>query len=166
MSVYYMNSEGETIIYSPLEDGKDFFIEDQWGEKYHFKILSFECPSGLLSTSIQVIEKNSMNEPRIYEVLSDFDEDVEKAELLLKAKIKKNINRKHLIIDDGKAEFYDEHLLRGRIEGANSFPVSTKDKIFVVDGKRITIEQFINLIQPCEGFNFKFEIIDPSDDVD
>jgi len=48
----------------------------------HFKILSFECPSGLLSTSIQVIGKNSMNEPRIYEVLSDFDEDIEETRTL------------------------------------------------------------------------------------
>ena len=107
-----------------------------------------------------------MNEPRIYEVLSDFDEDVEKAELLLKAKIKKDINRKHLIIDDGKVDFYDEHILRGRIEGAEGIPGSTNGKIFMVDGKRITIEQFIKLIQPCEGFNFKFEIFNPSDDID
>lgn len=45
-----------TITYSPLIDGRDFFIKDKWGEELHFRIMSFMVPSGLLSTAIEVID--------------------------------------------------------------------------------------------------------------
>lgn len=37
------------------------------------------------------------------------------------------------------------------------------DKIFVIDGKRITIEGFGKLVEPFEGFNFIFKIKDSYD---
>lgn len=43
-----------------------------------------------------MIEASEVKEPRQYQVLSDFDSDVEHAELLLKGKIKKGINTKYL----------------------------------------------------------------------
>lgn len=45
-----------TIIYRPLIDGHDFFIENKWGEELHFKILSFMVSSGLLSSAIEVVD--------------------------------------------------------------------------------------------------------------
>ena len=75
-----------TITYSPLIDGRDFFIKDKWGEELHFRIMSFMVPSGLLSTAIEVIDDPERKAPREYEVLSAYDADVEEAELRLKGK--------------------------------------------------------------------------------
>jgi len=50
-----------------------------------------------LSEAIQVLVDSSVQERRIFHVLSDFDADIEKAELQLKAKLKKGINKRYLI---------------------------------------------------------------------
>ena len=84
-----MNSKKDTIIHGTLEEGYDFYITDNWNKKYHFKISTFSVPSGLLSEAIEVIDAKPENEPRIFHILSDFGADVEKSEMLLKAKIKK-----------------------------------------------------------------------------
>ena len=42
-----------TIITDPLKDGYDFFISDKWGKEYHFKIITFDVPSGKLSVAVE-----------------------------------------------------------------------------------------------------------------
>ncbi len=44
------------------------------GEK-HFKIATFEVPSGLLSEAFEVIKSNIDDEPRVFHILSNFDSD-------------------------------------------------------------------------------------------
>ncbi len=83
-----------TITINPLKDGYDFFINDKWGKEYHFKIITFDVPSGKLSVAVENEEETNDYLPRKMEVLSDFDVDIESAELNLKAKIKKEVNRK------------------------------------------------------------------------
>jgi hypothetical protein len=36
---------------------------------------------------------------------------------------------------------------------------------FVIDGKRITVEKFVAMLDAYQSFNFKLEIFDPSDDI-
>lgn len=45
-----------TITHSTLDEGHDFFITDKWKKKHHFKIATFEVPTGLFSEAIEVIE--------------------------------------------------------------------------------------------------------------
>lgn len=44
--------------------------------------------------------------------------------------------------------------------------LSNFDYFFQIDGKKITIEKFIDLLKGVEGWNFKFQIIDTTDDID
>ncbi len=37
----YEHIDGDTIVHSTLESGKDLIIKDQWKREYHFKIASF-----------------------------------------------------------------------------------------------------------------------------
>jgi len=110
-----MSSEGNTIIHSTLDEDYYFFITDKWKKKYHFKISTFVVSSGLLSEAIEVIESKPKNNPRTFQILSDFDVDIEKAEMLLKAKIKKGINRKHIKIENGELTICNDEILRGKI---------------------------------------------------
>jgi hypothetical protein len=85
-----------TITTSPLEDGYDFYISDRWGKEYHFRIISFDVPSGMSSVAVEVAEETEVYYPRRIEILSDYDADIEFAELQLKGKIKEAINQKSL----------------------------------------------------------------------
>jgi hypothetical protein len=152
--------------HSTLDEGYDFFITDKWKKKYHFKISTFEGGPGFISEAIEVIDKKKDNEPRIINVLNDFDSDVEKSELLLKAKIKREINQRHLKSEDGYLQINDDWQLRGKISGNDNMTDTEFNTMFVIDGKRITIEHFLKMIEPFGGFNFKFKIFDPSDDIE
>ena len=81
-------------IHCTLEEGYDFFITDKWSNEKHFKIATIDVPSGLLSEAFEVIKSNIDDVPRVFHILSNFDSDIEKAELKLKEKIKKRINKR------------------------------------------------------------------------
>jgi len=157
---------GKNGTHSTLDEGYDFIIIDKWKKKYHFKISTFECPSGFVSEAIEVIDKKKDNEPRIINVLNDFDSDTEKSELLLKAKIKREINQRHLKSENGNLQISDDWQLRGNISWNDNMTDTEFNTKFVIDGKRITVEQFLKMIEPFSGFNFKFKILDPSDEIE
>ena len=153
-------------IHSTLEDGYDFFISDQWNKKYHFKINTFDVPSGLLSEAYEVLEINADDEPRIFHVISNYDADIEKAELQLKAKIKKGINKRYLENNNGNYSICNELEVAGRILW-DDLQVNTEfNHYFQIDGKKITIEKFLNILEGFEGYNFKFRIMDTTEDID
>ncbi|HEU19524.1 MAG TPA: hypothetical protein ENO00_09175 [Deltaproteobacteria bacterium] len=160
-----MKFDGNAFIHSTLEDGYDFFITDRWKKKRHFKISTFPIPVGFLSEAIEVV-KGPGKEPYRFEVISDFDADPEQAELLLKAKIKKGVNRQHLVRDGNRLWICDDRILRGRITSNDDFSDTRFDLMLIVDGRRITIEMFCLMLEEYEGWNFKLTIRDPSEDDD
>lgn len=62
--------EDNNITHNTFDEGDDFFLIDKWHRKHHFKILSFEVPSGLFSEAIEVLDSESDTEPRIFHLLS------------------------------------------------------------------------------------------------
>jgi len=154
------------LSHSTLESGYDFYIKDKWKKTYHFKISTFPVPSGLLSEAYQVIPESIKNTARVVHVLSDFGADIEKAELILKEKIKKEINVRYLKYENGRNSVAKDNKIAGSFQWDNTLLNSNFDYFFAIDGKKITIEEFIELLHPYEGFNFKFQIIDQSDDLD
>ncbi|HEX9601984.1 MAG TPA: hypothetical protein VF985_10865 [Mariniflexile sp.] len=156
--------DDNTIIHSTLEEGYDFFITDKWNKKYYFKIATFEVPSGLLSEAIEVMDNKVDNEPRIFHILSDFDSDIEKVELQLKEKIKKRINKRYLDYKDGNYSICQDLEVVGRILWDDKLKGSGFEYFFEIDGKKITIDKFIEMLQGVEGWNFKFQIFDTTED--
>ncbi len=160
-------NENESISHSTLDEGDDFFITDTWNKKYHFKVSTFAVPSGLFSEAIEVLKDNELdNEPRVYHILSDFDSDIETAELHLKEKIKKGINKRYLDITDGEYSMCSDLELAGRIQWDDKLLDSNFNRYFAIDGKKITVEKFIDMLEEVEGWNFKFKIFDTTDDID
>lgn len=157
--------DNNTITHSTLEQGYDFFITDKWNNEKHFKIATFVVPSGLLSEAYEVIDSNLDDEPRVFHILSNFDSDIEKAELQLKEKIQKGINKRYLDNKDGSISIHDGLEVAGRILWDDNLDNSNFDYFFQIDGKKITIEKFIDLLKGVEGWNFKFQIIDTTDDI-
>jgi len=150
-----------TITTSPLESGYDFFITDRWGKEYHFRIISFDVPSGMLSVAVEVAEETEAYNPRRIEILSDYDVDIEFAELQLKGKVKEEINQKSLKMGGNGAFEFEENSLTGVILADHEKGWS--EPLFAVDGKKITVQQFCDMLSPYCTFKFRFEIIDPSE---
>ncbi len=155
----------ETIIHSTLNEGYDFFFTDKWNRKHHFKVHTFSLGIRWLSEAIEVIPETPERIPRTFQVLTDIETDVEVAELRLKEKLKTRMNQRHLIKKDGRFSISGEQILRGRIEWTD-LPDSGFDTAFEIDGKMITVEELLSLLEPYTGYNFKLTIVDPSDDVD
>ena len=153
------------FTHSTLDEGYDFYIADRYKRKYHFKIASFILGDKLVSEAIEVVEGKRGREPYIFKVLSGFDADLESAELLLKAKIKKGINRRYLKTFHGSLHFGENHNAVGRIDYMKDAEDSVFSTQLIIDGRRITIEEFVSMLKPYQAFNFKFQIFDPSDDI-
>ena len=160
-----MKYKDGVYTHSTLEEGCDFYITDRFKKKYHFKIASFLLGDLLASEAIEVVEGKKGREPYIFNKLFKFDVDEEYAEMLLKAKIKKGINKRYLQTSDGDLHIGDNNVVSGRIDYLEDFEGSMLSTQFVIDGKRITIEKFVEMLDPYQSFNFKFEIFDPSDDI-
>lgn len=150
------------VIQSTLESGEDIFVNDQWKREYHFKIASFPVPTGFATEAIEVKEDNS---PRyIFKILSDFATDPEIAKEILIKKIIRGLNRRHLKKRNGEWKIGGNNMLRGRVEWNDDFSDTEFGKIFVIDGKRITIEEFGELFDAWEGWHFQLKMLDSTDD--
>ncbi len=125
-------------------------ITDKRQKKYHCKIFSFPVLSGLLSEAVEVIPELSERVSKRFTVLSDFDADLEQAELRLK--IKKNLDQRHLTFENGKLEISQEEVLRGAINYTGGKDTSFNIHL-EIDGKMITMEQFVEMLYTYEGFN-------------
>jgi hypothetical protein len=62
--------------------------------------------------------------------------------------------------DNGAFE-YEENSLSGIILAAHEEGIS--EPLFAVDGRKITVQQFWDMLSPYCTFKFKFEIIDPGE---
>jgi len=98
-----------------------------------------------------------------FNILSDFFTTPEIAEGRLIIKIERGINRRHLENRNGKWELGDGDLLRGRIEWDDNAPGTKFNRVFVIDGRKITGEEFAVMPEPFEEWHFSFKIFDQRD---
>lgn len=154
-----MKIKGNVLIHNTLEEGCDFFIKDKWKKNRHFKISTFPVPSGFLSEAVEVV-RDETYEPYIFTILSPFDSDIENAELKLKARIKRGINKRYLKNGSWGYELEKNDEMAGRIE-CNS---KNNELSLIVDGKRLSMDQLQKILAPYEGFLFRLQIMDPSDE--
>ena len=131
-----MKLSSDVFIRNTLFEGTDFIIQDDFHKEYHFKIASFPIPTGLLSEALELTEDDSPG--YTFNLVSSFDTDTEYAELLLKDKIKKGINKKYCSNIINKKLMSDKKFC-GIIE-PHSGKVDTKyHKLLIVDNTRVTI---------------------------
>ncbi len=151
-----------SFVRSTQDDGEDIFITDQWKRKYHFRMASFPAPTGLAFEAIEVKDDNSPGYQ--FNHLFDFDTDLEVAAQTFLKKIRKGLNQRHMKKKGSKWEIGARDILRGRNDWNEDFSDTDFDRVFVIDGKRITIEDIGRMLEAYEGWRFKFQILDPYDD--
>ncbi len=143
-------------------DERDVYITDRWKRQYHFKITTYAVPDGIVFDAIEVKEDNSTGYKFSRSI--DFSEDMESAKQAFLERIRKRLNQRHLKKYQGKWEFGARQILRGRIGWNEDLSDTRFDKVLVIDGKRITIEEFGDMLEAYEGWRFKFQLLDPDED--
>ncbi len=84
----------------------------------------------------------------------------------MKVKIKKGIDKRYLVFRDGEPSMReDKDELFGRIGVAKDPSDDEFKTIFIIDGKKITIDEFDKMLEPYTGFNFKLTMHDLCEDL-
>lgn len=151
-----MNDDNTIITLSPLEDGKSIYFTDYKGGERHFKWNTYPCPPGTGFRATEVTRDGTTGYE--FQHLCKWDEDEGEKELEFFRKIKEGISQEYLEFRDGRTWINDHDILKGRIEWADENGDTDYEKVFIIDGKRITMESFIKMLEPYEGFNFEFKI--------
>ncbi len=152
----------ECLHNNTLKSGEDHFIRDKWGKEYHFKIGAFPCLSGPF---IEAVEVKQGTEPGyVFRIESESVDGFFDAEEKLLKKIRRGLNRRYLKKEDGRWEIGPRDMLRGRIDCNNDFSDTEYNMAFFIDGQRITIEDFIGMLDPLMGFHFHLRILSAYDE--
>ena len=99
-----------------------------------------------------------------FEVLGDPEGDLFALMAQLVERMRRSLSRQHLARDEGSDRFQiAEFLVRGRIDWDENEDGHLP--LLVIDGREVTWEQFGRMLMSYEGWQFKLEIKDPSDEV-
>jgi hypothetical protein len=99
-----------------------------------------------------------------FEILGDPEGDLFALMAQLVERMRRALARQHLERDEGSAELrIAEFLVRGRIDWDENEDGHLP--LLVIDGREVTWEQFGQMLMSYEGWQFKLEIKDPSDEV-
>ena len=127
----------------------DEFV-DFAGRTRKFTIRRDELPWGCGVSAVEDTEGNDGYEFRAFSVVDPFH-----ALALLRNKIRKLLSVRHLMKEQGRLSLTHDRM-RGRIS----------DGGVVVDGIFLTFDQFAELLQTYEGFQFDLKIVDSSDELE
>ena len=104
---------------------------------------------------------------REFSVIGDVEE--EPFELLGKliGRIRRALNRKHIYWNETTRNWQisDDDIVRGKIDCDLDSPDYERLPLIVIDGKDISWSQFGQMLMTYEGFNFKLDIFDRSDEI-
>jgi hypothetical protein len=119
---------------------------------------------------LRAFEKEYKNRSGGYEfsIIGDVDDGVFSLFSKLYTRMCKALSRKHIYHDEGthKWEITESDIVRGQITDDPDKEDWDSDPMIVVDGKAITLKEFGQMLKAYEGFNFKLQIFDESDEID
>jgi hypothetical protein len=149
-----------------IEDYKDFEKEvtfiDCDGIEHCFQIRKKIHPTGICWEAVEFTGVDKIGYS--FEVHQDFEEDSNYALKRLYKKIRKGLSQKFI-----KREVFQGHelisfkgnIVEGRIEWDDRYDDRTPK--FIIDGQEYSLEEFGRMMMSCEGWNFKLEIIEPTE---
>jgi hypothetical protein len=150
-------------------DLQPILIKDADGidHTFHFSVRLMEV--GLV---LGAFEKEYENRSEGYEfsIIGDVEDGVFPLFSRLYTRMCKALSRKHIYHDEGtnKWEITESDIVRGQItyDPDTDEDDWTSDPMIVIDGKAITLKEFGQMLKAFEGFNFKLQIFDLTDEMD
>jgi len=89
-------------------------------------------------------------------------EEVQKLFHKLLGKMRRALTWQHIVEEDGRLTVTDDLTVRGRFEWDDK--TDGELPLLVIDGKAVTWDEFGRILMTFEGWQFKIEIYDPSDE--
>lgn len=149
----YIGLDFEQVSFEP------FKIKDSYGKKHTFYFEIQLVPTGV---AIEAYERLKNDEEGYkFGILGDFDCDNRELHAELLQKIRRALSQKHLEKSGWDKSFYLADIVRGRI-GYNS---DSDGPLIVIDGKSFSLDEFGRMLMTYEGFQFRLEFLDPTEEV-
>jgi DNA-directed RNA polymerase subunit RPC12/RpoP len=134
-------------------------IKDSYGKKHTFYFETELVPTG---RAIEAYERLKVDKGGYkFSILGDIDSDPRILHSQLLQRIRKALKQRHLEKNDWDKSFYLSGIVRGRIE----YDDELDGPSIVIDGKSFSLEDFGHKLMTFEGFQFRLEFIDPSEEV-
>ncbi len=143
----------EHIDFAPLT------LKDDYGKPHTFEFEMILVPPGI---SIRAFERKTNGvEGYRFEILGERDQSCREIHAELVNRIKRGLARRHLTENDWDGSFSPKDIVRGRIDYDNS----SDEPKFVIDGMTFSLQELGRMMLTYEGFQFRLEFVDPSDEV-
>ena len=154
----------EVAKLSGLDDFENIRLEpigiaDCGGETHQFHFRTRLSGSGVALDAFELREGHAAGYK--FQMVGDPEDDLFTLLGRLIQKIRRTLSIKHLE-DDGNGLHIADQMVRGRIEWDDS--QDGRVPLIVVDGREISWEDFGRMLMTFEGWQFKLEVIDPSDE--
>jgi len=130
------------------------------GRLHRFEFTTHRTETGL---EIQMWEADKRGAGYELEILGDFDADPLELFRSLNARMQRALCRRHLEVRDGSLAIRPEGVVRALIDRDDE---SDEDlPVVVIDGRPVTWEAFGRMLLRYEGWQFKLEIYDLSEEI-
>ena len=102
-----------------------------------------------------------------FSVIGDIEEELLELFGKLFERIRRALNRKHIYWSETTKNWQitDDDLVRGKVDCDLDSPDYERLPLIVIDGREISWSEFGQMLMTYEGFNFKLEIFDRSDEI-
>ncbi len=102
-----------------------------------------------------------------FSVIGDIEEELFELFGKLFERIRRALNRKHIYWSETTKNWQitDDDLVRGKIDCDLDSPDYERLPLIVIDGREISWSKFGRMLMTYEGFNFRLEIFDRSDEI-
>ncbi len=115
-------------------------------------------------------EEDDISEGYEFSIIGDIEDGVFSLFSRLYTRMIKALSRKHIYHDEGtnQWEITESDIVRGQITDDPDTEEDdwTSDPMIVIDGKAITWRALGQMLKAYEGFNFKLQIFDQTDEMD
>ena len=141
----------EHIKYEPVQ------MKDSYGKKHTFYFETDLLPVGRSIEAFECVNKGGYT----FSILGELNCDPRALHAQLLDRIRKALRLKHLERNKWNKSFFLKDIVRGRID----YDQETDAPAIVIDGRSFSLDEFGRMLMSYEGFQFRLEIIDRSEDV-
>ena len=136
-------------------------LNDADGEKHEFQF-TVRLMSNMVVVEAFEIKKEEPAGHR-FQVIGEPEDDILELYTKLFTKMRRALGTKHIEFGEFGWQITNENTVRGRID-CDPVEEGLHTPLLVIDGKEISREEFGRMIMTYEGFNFRLEIFDKSEE--
>lgn len=144
----------ENVDFRPME------IADFAGVKHNFNFRLLHLGDRVTLEAFEVDEGERCGYE--FQILSDAQSDILELMARLVERMRRALSQRHLV-DEGEGFSIADDVVRGKI--SCDLESQGRAPMLVIDGREISWDQFGQMMMTFEGWQFKLEIKDPSEEV-